>query len=94
MEVPPERNAEDIGRHDAVDEVTGAAILDGHEPRDLMLLVMARTSGELAFQAARARSSLVATPSVPSTIDAEMAKAAGVAPVERAVSGQPQDHRP
>jgi FdhD protein len=87
-------HAEDIGRHNAVDKVIGASILDGRDPRDLLLLVTGRISGELAFKAARARLSLVATPSVPSTIAVEIAKTAGLTLVGRAVSGQPQYHRP
>jgi FdhD protein len=86
-------HAEDIGRHNAVDKVIGAMILDGRDPRDSILLVTGRISGELAFKAARAQISLVATPSVPSSIAAEIAGATGMTIVGRAVSGQPQIHR-
>ena len=86
-------HAEDIGRHNAVDKVIGAAILDGRAPRDLTLLVTGRISGELAFKAARARIAVVATPSVPSTLAVEIARASGMLLVGRAVSGQPQMHR-
>ena len=83
-------HAEDIGRHNAVDKVLGARILGGDRPDDLILLVTGRISGELAFKAARARISVVATPSVPSTIAVEIAQAAGMVLIGRAVSGQPQ----
>ena len=83
-------HAEDIGRHNAVDKVLGQRILEGERPDDLILLVTGRISGELAFKAARARVSVVATPSVPSTIAVEIAKAAGMVLVGRAVSGTPQ----
>ena len=83
-------HAEDIGRHNAVDKVIGAAILDGRSPHDLILLVTGRISGELAFKAARAQLSIVATPSVPSTMAVEIARAAGMTLIGRAVSGQPQ----
>ncbi len=83
-------HAEDIGRHNAVDKVIGACILEGRNPRDLILLVTGRISGELAFKAARAQLSLVATPSVPSTMAVEIARAAGMTLVGRAVSGHPQ----
>lgn len=83
-------HAEDIGRHNAVDKVIGAQILAGKRPDDLILLVTGRISGELAFKAARARIAVVATPSVPSTIAAEIAQAAGMVLVGRAVSGNPQ----
>ena len=87
-------HAEDIGRHNAVDKVMGAALLEGRTTRDLLLLVTGRISGELAFKAARAGMSAVATPSVPSTIAVEIAQAAGMLLVGRAVSGAPQIHRP
>ncbi|MBC7791550.1 MAG: formate dehydrogenase accessory sulfurtransferase FdhD [Anaerolineae bacterium] len=87
-------HAEDIGRHNAVDKVIGAAILEGRQLEDLILLVTGRISGELAFKAARARFATVATPSVPSTLAVEIARAAGMQLVGRAVSGNPQVHRP
>jgi len=83
-------HAEDIGRHNAVDKVLGATIMAGKRPDDLMLLVTGRISGELAFKAARARLSVVATPSVPSSLAVEIAAASGLALVGRAVSGEPQ----
>lgn len=87
-------HAEDIGRHNAVDKVIGASLLDDRNPAELLLLVTGRISGELAFKAARARIALVATPSVPSTIAVDIARASGMTLVGRAVSGQPQHHRP
>lgn len=87
-------HAEDIGRHNAVDKVLGQRILAGERPDDLVLLVTGRISGELAFKAARARISVVATPSVPSTIAVEIAKASGMVLVGRAVSGAPQVWEP
>lgn len=87
-------HAEDIGRHNAVDKVMGARILAGETPDDLILLVTGRISGELAFKAARARVSVVATPSVPSTVAVEIARAAGMVLVGRAVSGMPQVWEP
>lgn len=87
-------HAEDIGRHNAVDKVLGARLLTGERPDDLILLVTGRISGELAFKAARARIAVVATPSVPSTIAVDIAKAAGMILVGRAVSGAPQVWEP
>ena len=87
-------HAEDIGRHNAVDKVIVAALMDGRTLEGLTLLVTGRISGELAFKAARARLGAVATPSVPSTLAVEIAKSAGTLLVGRAVSGQPQFHRP
>jgi len=85
-------HAEDIGRHNAVDKVLGAAVLDDRSPEDLILLVTGRISGELAFKAARARIAVVATPSIPSTIAVDIASAAGMVLIGRAVSGKPQIH--
>ena len=87
-------HAEDIGRHNAVDKVMGAAVQAGRSPRGLVLLVTGRISGELAYKAARAGVSCVATPSVPSTIAVQIARAAGMLLIGRAVSGQPQRHLP
>lgn len=86
-------HAEDIGRHNAVDKVLGAAVQAGRLPDDLILLVTGRISGELAYKAARANLSVVATPSVPSTIAVEIARASGMVLIGRAVSGEPQMHR-
>ncbi len=83
-------HAEDIGRHNAVDKVMGLRLLAGERPDDLILLVTGRISGELAYKAARARISVVATPSVPSTMAVGIAEAAGLVLVGRAVSGTPQ----
>jgi FdhD protein len=83
-------HAEDIGRHNAVDKVLGAMVMAGTRPDDLMLLVTGRISAELAFKAARARLGVVATPSVPSSLAVEIAQAAGVVLIGRAVSGEPQ----
>ena len=87
-------HAEDIGRHNAVDKVLGAAIQAGRRPEGLILLVTGRISGELAYKAARAKVAVVATPSVPSTIAVDIASAAGMMLVGRAVSGSPQRHVP
>jgi len=86
-------HSEDIGRHNAVDKVVGGAVQTGRSPAGLVLLVTGRISGELAYKAARARISAIATPSVPSTIAVEIARASGMTLVGRAVSGAPQLHR-
>jgi FdhD protein len=86
-------HAEDIGRHNAVDKVLGAALQSGRRPDGLVMLVTGRISGELAYKAARANLAAIATPSVPSTIAVEIARASGMMMIGRAVSGQPQVHR-
>lgn len=87
-------HAEDIGRHNAVDKVIGAALLAGRSLGGLGLLVTGRISAELAFKGARAEIAYIATPSVPSTLAVEIARRAGMVLVGRAVSGAPHVHRP
>jgi len=87
-------HAEDIGRHNAVDKVIGAALLARRAVPGLGLLVTGRISAELAFKAARAELAWVATPSIPSTLAVEVARRSGMVLVGRAVSGTPQLHLP
>jgi FdhD protein len=87
-------HAEDIGRHNAVDKVIGAAVLARTAISGRGLLVTGRISAELAFKAARAGLAWVATPSVPSTLAVTIAQRSGMVLVGRAVSGSPHLHRP
>jgi FdhD protein len=87
-------HAEDIGRHNAVDKVIGAAVLARRPIAGLGLLVTGRISAELAFKASRAGLAWVATPSVPSTLALTIAQRSGMILVGRAVSGSPHLHRP
>jgi FdhD protein len=87
-------HAEDIGRHNAVDKVIGAAVLARTPIVGRGLLVTGRISAELAFKAARAGLAWVATPSVPSTLAVTIAERTGMILVGRAVSGTPHLHRP
>jgi FdhD protein len=87
-------HAEDVGRHNAVDKVIGTVLLARRDPTGLGLLVTGRISAELAFKAARAGLSWVATVSVPTTLATAIAARAGLLLIGRAVSGSPQVHRP
>ncbi|HEX9896012.1 MAG TPA: formate dehydrogenase accessory sulfurtransferase FdhD [Gemmatimonadales bacterium] len=87
-------HAEDIGRHNAVDKVIGTLVLNRRPIVGLGLMVTGRISAELAFKAARAGISWVATPSVPSTLALEIASRNRMVLVGRAVSGAPHIHQP
>jgi len=87
-------HAEDIGRHNAVDKVVGAAVIARTPIAGRGLLVTGRISAELAYKAARAGLAYVATPSVPSTLAVTIARRTGIVLVGRAVSGTPHVHRP
>ncbi len=86
-------HAEDIGRHNAVDKVIGAAVLKRTPIENRGLLVTGRISAELAFKAVRAGLAWVATPSVPSTLAVTIAERSGMVLVGRAVSGTPHVHK-
>jgi len=86
-------HAEDIGRHNAVDKVIGAAVLARTPIAGRGLLVTGRISAELAFKASRAGLAWVATPSVPSTLAVTIAERSGMVLVGRAVSGTPHLHK-
>jgi FdhD protein len=77
---------EEVGRHNGVDKVLGAALLDGTDLASYGLLTTARISGEIAEKAARAGVAWVASRSVPTTLAVEIAAAAGLVLVARAAS--------
>ena len=79
----------DIGRHNAVDRVIGAALMDALPLESLGLIVTSRISGEIARKAACSGVAWTASRSMPSTLAVRIAAAAGLPLVARAARGGP-----
>ena len=74
-----ERTAEDVGRHNAVDKVVGALLLEERLPVDgRALVVSGRTSFEIVQKAWFAGIELICAVSAPSTLAIDVAREAGI----------------
>ena len=71
---------EDIGRHNAVDKVVGALVIDGRIPGldGALLVVSGRASYEVVQKASAAGIPVIASVSAASSLAVDLARAAGI----------------
>jgi FdhD protein len=70
--------AEDVGRHNAVDKVVGAGLLEGLEFGNCVLVSSGRLSGEIVLKAARVGIPVIASVAGPLESGVRIAESAGI----------------
>ncbi len=66
--------AEDVGRHNTIDKVRGACLLEQIDPRDKILLCTGRISSEMINKAARMGCPIVASRTSPTSMSVQLAR--------------------
>ena len=66
--------AEDVGRHNTIDKLRGACLIDGIDPRDKLLLCTGRISSEMINKAARMGCPIVASRTSPTSMSVQLAR--------------------
>jgi len=66
--------AEDVGRHNTIDKVRGACLIEKIDPRDKILLCTGRISSEMINKAARMGCPIVASRTSPTSMSVQLAR--------------------
>lgn len=78
--------AEDVGRHNAVDKVIGLALREGLDLKAHGMIVTSRVSGEIARKASDSGVAWLASRSIPTTLAVSLARAGAMPIIGRAAS--------
>jgi len=68
-------SAEDVGRHNTIDKITGKALLEGLDTRDKILVASGRISSEMVTKARRMAVPLVVSRTAPTSFAVQLAEA-------------------
>jgi FdhD protein len=66
--------AEDVGRHNTIDKLRGACLIEGIDSRDKVLLCTGRISSEMINKAARMGCPIVASRTSPTSMSVQLAR--------------------